>query len=291
MTTDTTTAESITIEVGALTFDAWAWGPSDGVPLLALHGFPQHGQSWAQLAVLLAEAGVRTYAFDQRGYSPRARTPLSEYTLDAVTADAMGIADALGLTRFHLAGFGMGAVQAWQVAALHPQRVASLTALRFPHPAVFADAVREDPAQRALWEDLEKMSPPKEAAEMLLRDNATELISFLDASGMEPEVVAATADRLRDRNTMEAAIAWHLIPVERMAHVPPVTTPTLYVFSQGPALLPATALRCGSAVHGPYEMVELEGVGHWQLESAAGDLAPEVIRHLAAHGEAGGAHE
>ena len=280
MTTSTLEPERRTAHVGALAFDAFAWGPADGEPLLTLHGFPQHGRSWQAVADRLACDGVRIWSFDQRGYSPRARTPLDEYTLDAVAADALGVADALGLDRFHVAGFGMGAVQAWQLAAGHPERVASLTALRFPHPAVFAAAVREDAEQRALWEALERMSPPREAAETLLRDDAAGLRDFLAGSGMAPDVVAATVERLRDRETLEAAIAWHLIPVERMAEVPPVAVPTCYVFSRGPALLPATAARCASAVTGEYELVELESAGHWLLESAADALAPVVTRHV-----------
>ena len=266
-----------------LVFDVTEWGPADGPTLLALHGFPQCADSWSGLAARLAARGVRVVAFDQRGYSPGARPALDRYTLDEVVQDAIGIADRLGLRTFHLAGFGMGAVQAWQLAALLPDRVRSLAALRFPHPRAFAEAVRTDPEQRALWAELEKMSPPEPAARALLADNARGLREFLKGSGMPADVVERTVSRL-DADTLPAAIAWHLIPLERFATVGEVAVPTLFLWSTGPALAPATAARCGDHVTGPFEIRELTGVGHWLLETAADQLAGPILNLLERNG-------
>ncbi|GAA2873508.1 alpha/beta fold hydrolase [Microbacterium arabinogalactanolyticum] len=269
-----------TLRVGDLLFRALSWGPEDGIPLLALHGFPQHAASWARVAPLLAEQGIRTLAFDQRGYSPGARVPLDQYTLDAVVGDVIGIADALGCDRLHLAGFGQGALQSWATAAAHPDRIASLTALRFPHPAAFARGVRTDAEQRRAWDALESMSPPRPAAEQLLRDDAAALRSFLAGSGMRQELVDETTERLRDPEALAAAVAWHLIPVEEMAQVPPVTVPALYIFSEGPALLPATAELCAEYAHGGYRMVAFEQGGHWLLDTEAERVAEQIGRHV-----------
>ncbi|WP_251443180.1 alpha/beta fold hydrolase [Microbacterium sp. USTB-Y] len=278
----TDASSEFAVDAGGLRFHAVSWGPADGVPLLALHGFPQHAGSWDRVAPLLAEQGIRTVAFDQRGYSPEARVPLDQYSLDAVVADAVGVADALGWDRVHLAGFGQGALQSWSTAAAHPDRIASLTALRFPHPAAFAEGVRTDPAQRRAWDELESMSPPRPAAEQLLRDDAAGLRAFLAASGMRPELVRETVARLRDPEVLEAAVAWHLIPVEAMAEVPPVAVPALYVFSQGPALLPATAALCARFARGPFRMVELDEGGHWLLDTAAVRISALIGEHIRA---------
>ena len=56
-----------------LTFDVRVGGPSAGPAVLLLHGFPQHGGMWDAVVPALHEAGYRTYAPDQRGYSPGAR--------------------------------------------------------------------------------------------------------------------------------------------------------------------------------------------------------------------------
>lgn len=282
--------EETVLTVGNLRFHAIHWGPEDGIPVLALHGFPQHARSWDGVAPLLAAQGIRTIAFDQRGYSPGARVPLDAYTLDEVVADVIGVADAAGLERVHLAGFGQGALQSWATAAAHPSRITSVTALRFPHPAAFARSVRTDAAQREAWDALESMSPPRAAAVKLLEDEAAALREFLIGSGMRPALVEETAARLSDPAVLEAAVAWHLIPIEDMARVEPVTVPSLYVFSKGPALLPATARRCVDEVRGPYRMVELDQGGHWLLDTMPERLAALIGEHVLTAETGSGAH-
>jgi pimeloyl-ACP methyl ester carboxylesterase len=65
--------DSIEIPVGALTFDGLAAGPEAGEPAVLLHGFPQTSRAWVPQVEALGAAGYRAVAFDQRGYSPRAR--------------------------------------------------------------------------------------------------------------------------------------------------------------------------------------------------------------------------
>ena len=65
--------DTIEIPVGPLTFDALAAGPEDGEPVRLLHGFPQTSRAGEAQIEALAAAGSRAVAFDQRGYSPRAR--------------------------------------------------------------------------------------------------------------------------------------------------------------------------------------------------------------------------
>lgn len=42
-------------------------GPTDGDPVLLLHGFPQDSTAWDAIVPRLHEAGYRTLAPDQRG--------------------------------------------------------------------------------------------------------------------------------------------------------------------------------------------------------------------------------
>src|SRR3954469_1562078 len=65
--------ELLRVDVGDLTFDVRADGPDDGRPVLLLHGFPETAASWTAVTPLLTEAGLRTYAVGQLGYSPGAR--------------------------------------------------------------------------------------------------------------------------------------------------------------------------------------------------------------------------
>ena len=56
-----------------LRFDVSDEGPLGGDVVVLLHGFPTDRTSWDRVAARLHEAGLRTLAPDQRGYSPGAR--------------------------------------------------------------------------------------------------------------------------------------------------------------------------------------------------------------------------
>jgi pimeloyl-ACP methyl ester carboxylesterase len=95
------------VDVGDLTFDVRADGPADGRPVVLLHGFPETSASWAAVTPLLTEAGLRTYAVDQLGYSPGARPAeveayalpnLAQVTADLLTAMGVPRADLVGTT-------------------------------------------------------------------------------------------------------------------------------------------------------------------------------------------------
>src|SRR3954447_3414961 len=80
------------IKARGLTFDVFEGGPSDGEPVLLLHGFPQDHREFDLLTPKLHEAGLRTYAMDQRGTSPGARPPaVADYRMPEVTADALAV--------------------------------------------------------------------------------------------------------------------------------------------------------------------------------------------------------
>ena len=72
------TRTTITIdddEVGPLVFDVLVAGPVDGPAVNLLPGFPETSHSWRHQVPVLAAAGYRVIAPDQRGYSPGA-TPV-----------------------------------------------------------------------------------------------------------------------------------------------------------------------------------------------------------------------
>ena len=141
--------ELLRTDVGDLTFDVRVDGPEDGRPVLLLHGFPETSASWAAVSPLLAQAGLRTYAPDQLGYSPGARPDeveaYSMQSLAQVTADLM---TALEIPVADVVGHDWGANVAWTLAAWHSDRVRSLTAVSVPHPAAYTAAYRADPEQK-----------------------------------------------------------------------------------------------------------------------------------------------
>ena len=144
-------ADQTRVTHDGLTFDVSTSGDADGEPTLLLHGFPQGARSWRRVAAHLADDGLRLVAPDQRGYSPGARPQeVAAYGIETLVGDVLALADSLGIDTFHLVGHDWGGSVSWALAAEHPDRVRTLTALSVPHLAAFGRALREDPEQQRL---------------------------------------------------------------------------------------------------------------------------------------------
>ena len=98
-----------------------------GEPILLLHGVGGRLEVWDAVVAELQDTW-RLIRFDQRGHGESAK-PKGPYTLDDFVADAAGVADALGLQRFHLAGFSLGGLVAQGFALAHQKRLLSLALL------------------------------------------------------------------------------------------------------------------------------------------------------------------
>ncbi|MBK7250753.1 MAG: alpha/beta hydrolase [Gammaproteobacteria bacterium] len=76
-----------------------------GEPIITMHGFIENGSYWSRTGVsgALAAAGYRVIDMDMRGHGrsvPEGARP--SYTAESVVEDISGLADQLGLKRFHL---------------------------------------------------------------------------------------------------------------------------------------------------------------------------------------------
>ncbi|MCG6498575.1 alpha/beta fold hydrolase [Kitasatospora sp. A2-31] len=94
-----------------------------GRPLVALHGHLSEGATFADLARALGPEW-RVVAPDQRGQGESDRT--ADYSREGYLADLTALLDHLGLERAVLLGHSLGAVNAYQFAARHPERVSAL---------------------------------------------------------------------------------------------------------------------------------------------------------------------
>src|SRR5262249_56898774 len=86
---------------------------------------------------------------DQRGYSPGIRpAEVDAYAPDELVGDVLKVAAALGWPRFDLVGHDWGSAVAWMVAAPHPGRLPSPTAVSTPPRAAFTASPRGATAQQ-----------------------------------------------------------------------------------------------------------------------------------------------
>jgi pimeloyl-ACP methyl ester carboxylesterase len=107
-------------------------GPSDGPPVILLHGWPSDPHDWDGVVPPLAAQGCRVLVPWLRGFGPtrflEAATPRSGQQA-ALGADVRDFMDALGVETALLAGYDWGGRGACVTAALWPDRVRGLVSI------------------------------------------------------------------------------------------------------------------------------------------------------------------
>ena len=117
-------------------------GPSDGELVVLLHGFPEFWYSWRRQIDVLAAAGYRVLAPDQRGYNTSDKPQaVSAYSIDTLADDVAELIKSTGRTQANVVGHDWGAAVAWWLAIQHPQLVKRLSILNLPHPKVLTRAL------------------------------------------------------------------------------------------------------------------------------------------------------
>ena len=104
-------------------------------PLVILcHGWPESWYSWRHQIPVLANAGYTAVAYDVRGYGESDKPyEVEAYTLSALSADVIGIIDALGFDQAITIGHDWGGPIALTTALLYPDRVYATGSLSVPH--------------------------------------------------------------------------------------------------------------------------------------------------------------
>jgi pimeloyl-ACP methyl ester carboxylesterase len=271
---------------GDLVFDVRDSGPADGDPVVLLHGFPQDSSAFDRLSPALHSAGLRALAPDQRGYSPRARPEgRAAYRLRGLVDDVLALLDAAGLQNAHVVGHDWGGVVAWALAAWHPWRVRTLTALSVPHPAAMTQAmVHSDQALRSSYIGFFQLPLVPEG--VLLAGRGAVLRRVLRQGGLPEDRVDEYVDRMREPRALTAALNWYrALPLGARTPVGVVRVPTLHVWGAADAFLGRAATEASREfVDAPYALEVLEDVNHWIPELAAERAAELITAHVRRNG-------
>jgi pimeloyl-ACP methyl ester carboxylesterase len=130
--TKTSFASLKKIDAGLLNVTYAEAGPSDGRPVVLLHGWPYDIYSFVDVAPPLASAGYRVIVPYLRGYGPTRF--LSDKSIrngqqSVLAIDIIALMDALNIKTAIIAGFDWGARTADIIAALWPERCKALVSV------------------------------------------------------------------------------------------------------------------------------------------------------------------
>ena len=271
-----------TYQHDGLSFDVLDEGPLDGDPIVLLHGFPERASCWRLVAPLLHAHGLRTYAPDQRGYSPGARpSRRRDYRFDTLAEDVVALIDAIGRP-VHLVGHDLGAAVGWCVAGKRPDLVRTWTAVSVTHPLAFVRSLLTSRQLLNSWY-IAMFNVPKLAEVVAARD-PRRFEATLRRAGMTTDDIARFRTEILEYGALPGALGWYraMLLVDSSARNPKVKVPTTMVWSDGDAALVRRGVDgAESFVEAPYELVVLKGVSHWIPVHAPEALAEAILERVA----------
>ena len=291
-----------TVETDVLQLAYSVSGPADGSPVLLLHGWPDAARGWDQVAARLHERGWRTVVPDLRGSGrTRFRSPESPRDGQAVAlaADALDLADALGLDTFPVLGHDWGARVAYTLAALAPERVTSVAALALAYLPRGEFAMPEFGQARAFW--YQWLMYVDAGVQAVRQDPVgfarTQWDTWSPPGWFDEDEFAATAESFANPDWSDITLNAYrarFLPDEprdpryddlraRVAATYRLSVPTLMI--QGGSDFcdePAASTGLDGWFSGGYQRVVLDGVGHFPHREASAGVADLVDRHLRA---------
>lgn len=262
-------------------FEVTDSGPADADTILLLHGFPQDRTAWTEVSGRLNEAGYRTLAPDQRGYSPGASpSKVSAYAMRELVGDVAALIAASGREKVHVVGHDWGGAVAWAVAAFLPEKVASLTVLSTPHPTAMQWAMRHGGQWKNSWYMGAFQLPW--LPERVLAGHLQERL--FTPSGLPAEQARRYVERFSTPHSLHGPLNWYRALGKAMlrrgeggAMAKPLELPTTYVWGRKDAALGAAAAhKTADYVAGPYRFVEVEA-GHWLPERRADEVTEAIL--------------
>lgn len=161
------------------------WGDPALPPLLMLHGFPEFGGAWSDLAPHLAQR-FHCLAPDQRGYGQSwSPDEIGRYTASELVGDMAALIETLGQPVTVL-GHDWGAAVAYGLAMFRPELVDHLIIANGVHPVPFQRALAAGGAQ----------------------SEASQYILYLRAEGSEEALAANDFAKLQSLFSAHMDLSW-----------------------------------------------------------------------------------
>lgn len=127
------TPQAQVLSVNGIHLSVHIAGPENGRPVWLLHGFPECWHSWREQIPALTAAGYRVFVPEMRGYGASdAPEDIAAYDVLTICADIQASMTALNQSEVCMIGHDWGAMIAWHLAQLEPERISTLVTLSVP---------------------------------------------------------------------------------------------------------------------------------------------------------------
>jgi pimeloyl-ACP methyl ester carboxylesterase len=261
-------------------------GPEDGPLVVLLHGFPEFWWGWRRQIPVLAKAGFRVVAVDQRGYNTSDKpTRVAAYELDRLAGDVAAIIESCGRRRAHVVGHDWGGLVAWWTASRHPDRIERLAILNAPHPAIVGSYMRRHPSQILRSHYVAFFQIPWVPEAMLARSDYAALRGALVGSSRRGTFSQADLERYREAWRQPGALTgmlnWYRALRHRPAMANPrVASPALVIWGVEDRFLDIGLAHRSLALCDSGRLVRIEDATHWVHLEDAERVNGDLVRFL-----------
>jgi pimeloyl-ACP methyl ester carboxylesterase len=274
------------VDVPGATICVEGFGAPGDPAVLLLGGIGMAMDWWEPpFCARLAAAGRHVIRYDHRDTGRSTCWPpgAPDYSADDLQADPLHVLDALGVDRAHLVGLSMGGGISQEIAAQHPERVASLTLVATSPAGKRAGGEPLPPPEPALAASFaDPAEPDWDDRDAVVEHMVAEQRLYAGPRLFDEERVRRLAELVLDRSASPASAGNHAVCRDGTA--PPfaladLAVPTLVLHGTADPLFPLPHGRALAAEIPGARLLLLDGVGAEPPGRVHAEVAEAVLAH------------
>lgn len=271
--------DDIILDANGLRLAAKLWGPENGHPILALHGWLDNANTFDLLAPLLPD--YRICALDMAGHGLSEHRPLGcHYYVTDYVADAIAAVKALDWDHFALLGHSLGANISTLIAGTIPEKINHAILIEgFGPPSRSANqgpeqlrlAIQKNliysPNRTTVYEDFDTIVHKRMKGGTVVNEAAARILCERGTRQIEGGWTWCSDPRLRYPSPLR------LPEAETQAFIANTTAPACLIIANEGIPLQLMNLEQRVKMHKALRIEKIPGKHHLHLEGQAGAIA------------------
>ena len=242
-----------------------------GHPLIFVSGLNGTGRSW-QPQVDAFSPRFRTITYDQRGTGASDKLQRT-FSVDQMTAELVGLMDALGIERAHIVGQSTGGAIGQTLAVEHPQRIARMV--------VYSTWTHCDPWFRRLFE-ARRLMYEQCGSELHARFHPLWLYPPDYVNSHDEEIEAERRVAVGNAPPVECSIGRidAILAFDRRADLGRIRTPTLIIVAEDDYITPSYHAKALNRAIAGSQLKVFPGGGHSLSKTRTAEFNQVVLDFL-----------
>lgn len=277
-----------TVSVGNVDLHVAQAGPENGPLVILLHGFPEFWYGWHKQIPALAAAGFRVWVPDQRGYNLSTKpTRVSDYTLDKLAQDVVGLIEAAKVHKAAIVGHDWGGAVAWWLATHRPELVERLVIVNVPHPVVLRRLILTNPRQTLRSWYMFAIQLPWLPEWAISRDHWRPMIEGMQTSSRPGTFATEDFEQYRKAWSQPGAFTAMLHWYRAMFRYgvpgnkdPKIVSPTLMLWGKNDKFILPEAAELSAKLCSDVRLVFYDSATHWLQHEEPEDVNRRIVEFL-----------